>query len=620
MPPPEAADLIKQRLKSLPDKPGCYLYKGPKGEVLYVGKAISLKNRVRSYFHKSANHGSRIARLVHRLCDIEWIVVESELEALVLECSLIKQHRPPFNVRMRDDKSYPYIVITKESFPRVLFSRNPKRGFGKAYGPYTSSFQVRETLQLLHKTFPLIPCGKSWTGAREQRPCLYHHIGQCLAPCAGMADKEAYAGVIDQVARFLNGKEEGVIQQIEGEMEQAAEALEFEKAATLRDRAAALRSVQQKQKVVSEDVEDKDVISVVKDDRGAAIQMLYIRAGRLVGQKSYMLDGAGETSPSEAVQEFVKQYYSTAPELPREILLPVEIEERRIVESWLRQRKGSAVDIEVPQGGQGMKLLDMAAENAEEALKTFALELEQKESLGEKGVEELSDALGLTIPAQRVEGYDISNIQGTAPVGSMVVSLGGNPTPAEYRRFRIKWNPESPNDFAMMHELITRRLRRHLDGDPKFVTLPELIMIDGGKGQLHAALKARDALGLTVPMVGLAKKQEIIYLPDGRDEKGEYTWTEVVLPLQSPGLLLLTRLRDEAHRFAITYHRKIRDKRVQGSVLDEIPGIGPKKRRLLLRTFGSVEAIRRAKVEEIASVPTLTRKLAEQIHEYLQVE
>lgn len=620
MPPAEAADLIKQRLQSLPDKPGCYLYKGSKGEILYVGKAISLKNRVRSYFRKSANHGTRIARLVHKLCDIEWIVVDSELEALVLECSLIKQHRPPYNVRMRDDKSYPYIVVTREAYPRVLFTRNPKRGFGKAFGPYTSSFQVRETLQLLHKTFPLIPCGKSWTGGREQRPCLYHHLGQCLAPCAGLSDREVYAGVIDQVSRFLNGKEEGVISQIEAEMEKAAEELEFERAAVLRDRIAALRSIHQKQKVVTEDSEDKDVISVVKDERGSAIQMLYIRAGRLVGQKSFMLDGASESSPTEAVQEFVKQYYATAQELPREILLPVQIEERMIVESWLRQRKGSAVDIEVPQGGQGMKLLDMAAENAEEALKTFALELEQKESQAEKGVEELSDALELPTQAMRIEGYDISNIQGTAPVGSMVVTIAGAAAPAEYRRFRIKWNPESPNDFAMMHELITRRLRRHLDGDPKFVTLPDLIMIDGGKGQLHAALKARDALGLTVPMVGLAKKQEIIYMPDLRDDKGEYTWTEVILPLQSAGLLLLRRLRDEAHRFAITYHRKIRDKRAHGSVLDEIPGVGPKKRRILLRTFGSVEGIRRAKVEEIASVPTMTQRLAEQVHEFLQLE
>lgn len=620
MPPEEAADLIKQRLQSLPDKPGCYLYKGSKGEILYVGKAISLKNRVRSYFRKSANHSTRIARLVHKLCDIEWIVVESELEALVLECSLIKQHRPPYNVRMRDDKSYPYIVVTREAYPRVLFTRNPKRGFGKAFGPYTSSFQVRETLQLLHKTFPLIPCGKSWTGGREQRPCLYHHLGQCLAPCAGLSDREVYAGVIDQVSRFLNGREAGVISQLEEEMEKAAEELDFERAVVLRDRIAALRSIHQKQKVVTEDSEDKDVISVVKDERGSAIQMLYIRAGRLVGQKSFMLDGASESSPTEAVQEFVKQYYATAQELPREILLPVQIEERMIVESWLRQRKGSAVDIEVPQGGQGMRLLDMAAENAEEALKTFALELEQKESQGEKGVEELSDALELPTQAMRIEGYDISNIQGTAPVGSMVVSLSGAAAPAEYRRFRIKWNPESPNDFAMMHELITRRLRRHLDGDPKFVTLPDLIMIDGGKGQLHAALKARDALGLTVPMVGLAKKQEIIYMPDLRDDKGEYTWTEVVLPLQSAGLMLLRRLRDEAHRFAITYHRKIRDKRAHGSILDEIPGVGPKKRRLLLRMFGSVEGIRRAKVEEIASVPTMTQKLAEQIHEFLQIE
>ena len=643
MPPKEYADHIKEKLKGLPAQPGCYIYRDQKGEVLYVGKAVSLKNRVRSYFHKSTNHSIRIARMVSKICDLEWIVVDSELEALVLECSLIKQHRPPYNVRLRDDKSYPYIIITKENYPRLLFTRNPKKGQNRVFGPYTSTYSVRETLQLLHKIFPLIPCGKSWSGRAEQRPCLYYHLGQCLAPCAGLADRNEYKEVIGNVERFLNGKEDTLLANMEVEMAKFAEEEEFEKAAVIRDRILSMKSVLEKQKVVSEDGADRDVIAVVKDDRGAAIQMLYVRGGRLVGQRSFMLDGSSEAAPTDAVQEFVKQYYSDVPEVPREILLPVEIEERGIVQTWLRQRRGSAVTIDVPQGGEGLRMVDLAAQNAEEALRTYALEISQKEEWAETAINQLSEAIELPTMANRIEGYDISNIQGTAPVGSMVVTENGESAKDEYRRFKIKWHPESPNDFAMMHEMITRRLRNLLEEHEKFNKTPDLIMIDGGKGQLHAALKARDDLGLSIPMVGLAKKQEIIYVPEfigkGKAQipeevdlsKGydvaaylkdgyEYAFREVILPLNSPGLMLLRKLRDEAHRFAITFHRKVRDKRSQGSVLDEIPGIGPRRRRLLLRTFGSVEGIRRASVEEIAAVPTLTKRQAEQVKEFLRVD
>jgi excinuclease ABC subunit C len=648
---------VQERLKLVPKKPGCYIYRDEKEEVLYVGKAIDLRNRVRSYFRKSAKHGNRIARLVYKVADIEWIVVDSELEALVLECNLIKEHRPPYNVRLRDDKSYPFIIITKEAFPRLLFARNPKKKTSKAFGPYTSAFTVRETISLLHKVFPLIPCGKSWSGVDQQRPCLYYHMNQCLAPCAGLAKKSEYKQVIKQVEDFLKGREDAVIEQLEKDMEKASASLDFERAALIRDRIQALRTVQEKQNVLSEDGQDRDVLAVVKDDRGAAIQMLYVRGGRLIGQRSFVLDGSSEAAPTEAVQEFVKQYYSSQPELPKEILLPVEIEERKIVQQWLKQRKGAAVKINVPQGGEGLRLVDLAAQNAEQALKTFQLEMEQKERWAEQSGDELAEAIGLPAPAIHIEGYDISNIQGTAPVGSMVVFKEGQPSKDDYRRFRIKFHPEDPNDFAMMHELISRRLRRHLDGDPKFAQLPDLIMIDGGKGQLASALKARDSLGLTVPMVGLAKKFELIHVPELNLEEAErlrtdlkpgeemlsdlstavkrgakydptterqkglpYTYREVALPLNSPGLMLLKRLRDEAHRFAITFHRKVRAKRAHGSILDEIPGIGPKKKRLLLRTFGSIEAIRRAPVEEIGAVPTLTLRQAEQIREFLKIE
>lgn len=636
-------DTVREKLDLLPTQPGCYIYKDEHGSVLYVGKAVVLRNRVRSYFQASAKHGPRIDRLVKKVRDIEWIVVDTEIEALVLECTLIKKHRPPFNVRMRDDKSYPYITITDEEFPRVMFTRRVRKDRAKYFGPYPSAFAVRDTLQLLHKTFPLIPCGKSWSGAPVQRPCLYFHLGRCLGPCAGLADRGEYKKVLDKVDRFLGGKEEMMVEDLKKEMVAAAEELDFEKAAKIRDQLNAIQTVLSRQKVLTADQVDQDVIAVVKDERGAAIQMLYIRGGKLMGQRQFVLDGAGDAPPSEAVEQFVKQYYAESPDVPREILLPVEIEERNIVQAWLRQRKGSAVTVEVPQTGEKAKLVDMAAANAEQALAQFAKEMEQKEVWAEEAMGQLQDALGLELPPLRVEGYDISNIQGTAPVGSMVVTENGEPAKDEYRRFKIRYHPESPNDFAMMHELLTRRMKAYVDGDEKFSKLPDLIMIDGGKGQLMAALKARDELGLTIPMVGLAKRHELIYVPieptgellDGlrnpavqplpsnaeysydRPAPKTYTYREVELPLNSPGLLLLRRLRDEAHRFALSYHKKVRDKKFGGSSLDEIPGVGPRRKRLLLRTFGSLEGIRRASVDEIAAVPTLTKAVAQKIKDFL---
>lgn len=638
------SDQVAEKLKLLPTNPGCYIYRDESGEVLYVGKAVNLRNRVRTYFQASTRHSARIERLVSKIFDVEWIVVDSEVEALVLECNLIKQHRPPYNVRLRDDKSYPYIVVTKEEFPRVLFTRRVKRDGSRYYGPYPSAFATRDTLQFLHKTFALIPCGKSWSGDPVQRPCLYYHMGQCLGPCAGLADRSEYAKVLDKVERFLSGKEASILHDLRLDMDSAAEELDFERAAKLRDQIAAIENLLQGQKVMSDDDEDRDVVAVVKDERGAAIQMLYIRHGKLIGQRHYMLDGSVDAAPGEAVQEFLKQYYSDAPEVPKEILLPVEIEERHIVQTWLRQRRGAAVTVEVPQTGEKARLVDLAAQNAEQALAQFAQELAAKEEWAEEAMGQLQEALGLPMAPLRIEGYDISNIQGTAPVGSMVVVEDGEAAKQEYRRFKIRWHPETPNDFAMMNEVITRRLKAYLDGQEKFIKLPELIMIDGGKGQLAAALKARDDLHLTVPMVGLAKRHELIYVPIESEESilpegssryeydptadfeppdykagvSRYSFREVELPLNSPGLMLLRKLRDEAHRFAVSFHRKVRDARMSTSVLEEIPGVGPRRKRLLLRTFGSLEGIRRATIDELATVPTMTVQLANKVREYLR--
>ncbi len=738
----QVAEKVLEALKRLPAQPGCYIFHGAAGEVLYVGKALSLRNRVRSYFQDSTRHGPRIERLVSKVQELEWIVVDSELEALVLECNLIKKHRPPYNVRLRDDKSYPYVVVTDEKFPRVLFTRQSRRGGGKYHGPYTSAYAVRDTLQLLHKVFPLIPCGKSWSGQAVQKPCLYYHLGRCLGPCAGLADKSEYKAVISKVERFLQGKEEGIAQELKKDMERASEAEDFEEAAKIRDQVQAIEAMLQRQKVLVNEKVDQDVVALVKDNRGAAIQMLYIRGGKLIGQRQFILDGASEAPSGEAVQQFLKQYYTDAPEVPREVLLPVEIAEREVVQAWLKQKRGSTVSVEVPQGGDRLRLVEMAANNAEQALATFAQEIQQKEQWSETAMSQLQEALDLDAPPMRVECYDISNTQGMAPVGSMVVVENGEPAKDQYRRFKIRYHPESPNDFAMMHEVITRRLKAYAEGDAKFSRLPDLIVIDGGKGQLAAALKARDQLGLTVPMTGLAKRMEVLFAPLGfegvsnsnlgapnselrnldrgsriadlmaslqgepenvirqlplgallEDEPAinlsldgaaedidhghptlhgmgstavelegpvgpraipmqngsrisdlgsgivdrkktkaerdaeydydrvaprEYGFRDIVLPLNSPGLVLIRRLRDEAHRFALSYHRKLRDKRMHGSALEEVPGVGPRRKRLLLRTFGSVEGIRRATAEEIAAVPTMTKTLAAQIKDYLQ--
>jgi excinuclease ABC subunit C len=614
----ERSPLLVEKLKSVPNKPGCYIFKDDKGTILYVGKAVSLRSRVRSYFQASAKHGLRIARLVSKTEDMEWILVDSEVEALVLECNLIKKHRPPYNVRLRDDKSYPYVVITNEPFPRVMFTRKLRKDGGRYFGPFTSAWAVRDTLRTLHKIYPLIPCGKSWDNKPRQRPCLYYHLGQCLGPCAGLSDKNQYDEIISQVSDFLGGKHDARIAEMRAKINEYAEKLEFEKAAELRDRLQAMEAVLEKQKVLMADGVDRDVVAVVKDDRGSMIQMLYVRGGKLIGQHQFLLDGAKEANTQEAVQEFVKQHYSDAPELPKEILLPVEIEERRIVEQWLQGRKGSAVKIVVPQRGEKLRLVEMAAENAEAALNAYAQEMEVKEGIAEAALTQLAEALELPAPPARIECYDISNIQGTAPVGSMVVALQGEPAKAEYRKFRIKFQPETPNDFAMMNEVIMRRLRANLDGRKQFQALPDLVVIDGGKGQLSAAIKARDELGFHgVPFVGLAKRFELLILPEYGEDGSLNGYREVQLPLQSPALTVVRRLRDEAHRFAISYHRKVRDKRVGGSVLEEIPGLGPRRQRMLLRTFGSIEAIREATVEQIAAVPTMTATLASRVSRFL---
>jgi len=606
-----SADL-QGKLRTLPKQSGCYLFKDAQGVVLYVGKAVNLRQRVRSYFHKSAQHTPKVARMVRKIADIEWIVTDSELEALILECNLIKKHRPPYNVLMRDDKSYPYLCLTvSEKFPRLLVTRRVRKDGNRYFGPFANSGAVWSTHQLLHRTFPLIPCGKVWSGEAVQRPCLYYHMGRCLAPCAGRADPAEYRQVVQQVALFLEGKGDDLIRQLSAQMAAAAQALEFERAAKIRDQIRALQEVLQRQKVVNLEGINEDVIALVKDERGACVQMFFIRGGKLLGQRHFFLSEGAEENPRALMREFLKQYYQDAPEVPERILLPYEVDEAQIIAQWLRQKRGDgAVEIHVPHRGEEAQLLELAAQNAELALQSLRMELEQKAEWVESALLELQEVLGLPTMPQRIEAYDISNIQGVAPVGSMVVFEGGQPKKSDYRRFRIRWHPETPDDYAMMREVITRRLREALEGDEKWRHLPDLMLIDGGRGQLNAALEAMRALGFEIPAVGLAKKQELIILPDQSEP--------LELPRHSKALHLLQRIRDEAHRFALSYHRKLREERAKRSPLDEIPGIGPRRKKMLLRLFGSIDRIREASVDDLASVPTMTRKLAQQVLDYLR--
>lgn len=606
-------DTLTEKLQAIPALPGVYVFKDAQGAVLYVGKAVSLRSRVLSYFHKSAGSSIKTRRLVEKIADVEWIVTDTELEALVLECNLIKRHRPPYNIRLRDDKQYPFLCLTtSEPFPRLMLARRAKNDGNRYFGPYSGSRPVYQTIHLLNRLFPLVTCGEAFTGEPVRKPCLYYHMGKCPAPCAGLADKERYRETVREVEMFLSGKHEKLLKGLYKQMEEAAQRLEFERAASLRDQIRAVEQVMLQQKVVATKMVDQDVLAYAADEQRALVQMFFVRGGKLIGQQHFFLDGAGGEDQRAALQEFLKQYYDQAQDVPGEILLPTPIEEAHIIEQWLRQKKGRRVELHAPQRGGKKKLLEMAVTNAELALEQARQQWLQKKAQQEAVLLALQEALGLESPPRRIEAYDISNIQGYAPVGVMVVLKEGKPSKSDYRRFSIKYLPETPNDFAMMKEVVIRRLQEAQKGNPKFADLPHLMLIDGGKGQLNAALEAMREAGLQVPAIGLAKRFEEIYLP-GRSEP-------LILPKDSPALHLLQAVRDEAHRFAVEYHRKIRIKRSTSSVLDEIPGVGPKRKQGLLKHFGSVKRLKEASVEDIAAVPSIPRALAQTIYTALHKE
>jgi len=615
---------IANILETLPTKPGVYLMKGATGTIIYVGKAISLRNRVRSYFHASADHPPKVRRMVEQIADIDFIVTGSELEALILENNLIKKHRPRYNVRLKDDKRYPYIKITvQEDYPHIYLVRRLLDDGARYFGPYTSSKAVHATMDLLRNMFPYLSCTRKITG-QDKRACLYYYIGRCAGPCIGAVTKEEYHALIDQVCLFLEGKTDKILKELRLAMTKAAEELQFERAAKLRDQIQAVEQVIERQKVVSTAFSDQDVIAFARNNGEACVQVFFIRGGKLLGREYFVLTGTQDENGTEIMTSFVKQFYSDAAYVPPEILLQNEVDEVSIIQSWLKTRRGEKVSVQVPQRGKKRELVLMAAENATETLNHLRLQWEMESNRYVTALAELQEQLGLEQPPSRMECFDISNTQGQLATGSMVVFVQGVARKSDYRRFRVR-SVQGADDYAMMGEVLRRRFRRavetdlaELAGEPgadgaaedTWSLLPDLLIVDGGKGQLHVAtdiLREFDLLE-RVPVIGLAKREEEVFAP-GNPEP-------ILLPRDSEGLFVLQRIRDEAHRFAVSYHRNLRDANTLVSELEAVPGIGPKRRRALIMHFGSVEAIREASAEELAAVPGMTQQAAEQVKSF----
>ncbi len=616
---------ITELLGNLPTKPGVYLHKDAEGNVLYVGKAINLRNRVRSYFHSTVD-SIKTLQLRRQIADIEVITTDSELEALLLEMTLIKQYRPRFNVRLKDDKRYPYIKVHwADPFPKVTVTRRMVRDGSRYFGPYTSVWAVQQTLDLLRKVFPYLTCDRVITG-QDERACLYYDIKLCSAPCIGAVNQEQYRASIRQLMDFLDGKSEYIVRGIEARMEEAATSLQFEKAAEYRDQLKAIERITARQKVIGSSDTDQDVIAFARANGDACVQVFFIRHGKLIGREYFMLDNAEGESDQEVLQEFITQFYDDAAYVPREVLLPNELEEERIIEEWLRSKRNTKVSIQVPRRGKKRELVEMATENAHDTLATLRQQWSADRSKHVQAIAELQSALDLPAPPARIECYDISHTQGTQTVGSMIVFVQGAPQKSDYRRFNVQG--VTNDDYGAMREVLSRRFQRYRDTlagelhDPSqiksrsdkptaWAILPDLLLIDGGKGQLAVAQEVLSQFDLQdeVPVASLAKQEEEIFLPDRP--------RSVILPRRSEALYLVQRVRDEAHRFANEGHRKRRAKVGVASILDSVPGVGPKRRQVLLKRFGSLEALREASTEEISAIPGITLEVAEAIKSHL---
>ena len=607
---------IQEELKKLPGRPGVYIMHDENDHIIYVGKAISLKNRVRQYFQSSRNKGVKIEQMVTHIRRFEYIVTDSELEALVLECNLIKEHHPKYNTMLMDDKTYPFIkVTTNEDFPRVMMSRKMLKDKARYFGPYTSSQAVRDTIDLIHKLYHLRSCNRSLPrDIGKERPCLNYHIKQCDAPCQGYISQEKYGKAVSQVIRFLNGSYDSVLNELEKKMNAASEALEFEKAIEYRELINSIKKVSQKQKITDSSGEDRDVLAVASEDEDAVVQIFFIRGGRLIGRDHFYLRISRDESASEILNSFVLQYYAGTPFIPAELMLQEEIEDRRLLEEWLTAKRGQKVMLKVPQKGMKEKLVELARENAALVLSKDKERLKREEGRTIGAVKEIASLLGLG-EIIRMEAFDISNTNGFESVGSMVVYEKGRPKRNDYRKFRIK-GIKGADDYGSMREVLTRRFKHGLrerqenTGLGKFTAFPDLIMMDGGRGQVNVALQVLDDLHLEIPVCGMVKD-------DHHRTRGLYYHNEEIpIDRSSEAFRLITRIQDEAHRFAIEYHRQLRGKGQVHSILDDIEGIGPARRKALMRRYLSLDEIKKASKDELAEIPSMNEKAAEAVYKF----
>ena len=612
---------VEEELKKLPRKPGVYIMRDDKDVILYVGKAINLHNRVRSYFRENIGRGPAIDQMVSLIARFEYIVTDSELEALVLENNLIKENSPKYNTLLKDDKTYPYIKVTVgEDYPRILFSRTMKKDKSRYFGPYTSAAAVKDTIELLNKLYQLRTCNRVLPrDIGIERPCLNYHIKQCLAPCQGYVSKEEYRQQVAGALEFLNGNYSPILKDLEEKMKKAAEAMEFEDAARYRDLLSSVRQVSQKQKITEGVGEDKDILALYQDETEAVVQVFFVRDGKLIGREHYYMTHVPENNKPAILQDFVKQFYAGTPFIPRELMLQYEIEDAELIEKWLSERKGSRVYLKVPKIGSKEKLVELAAQNAKLVLSQDREKLKREEGRTIGAVKEISDLLQLPLTGTaRMEAYDISNINGFENVGSMVVYEKGKPKRSDYRKFKIK-SVSGPDDYACMREVLTRRFRHGMEESREleeqemdqeygsFTKFPDLILMDGGRGQVNIALSVLEELGIDIPVCGMVKD-------DNHRTRGLY-YHNIELPIDthSEGFKLITRIQDEAHRFAIEYHRSLRSKTQVRSVLDDIPGVGPTRRKALMRHFKSLEEIRQATVEDLMEIPEMNERTAQEI-------
>ena len=613
---------IQEELKKLPQKPGVYLMHDAKDEIIYIGKAVRLRNRVRQYFRPSHNEGLKKEQMVRQIERFEYIITDSELEALILECNLIKEHRPKYNTMLRDDKSYPYIRVTLgEAFPRVLFSRQMKKDKSRYFGPYTSGGAVKDTIELIGKLYSLRTCSRSLPkDIGKERPCLNYHIHQCMAPCQGYISQEEYRQKIDQVMAFLNGHYQPVMEDLEHKMQEASENMNFEKAIEYRELLKAVKQIAQKQKITSSDGEDKDIVAMASDGEDAVVQVFFIRDGKLIGRDHFHVNVGSEDTRSQVLATFVKQFYAGTPFIPRELMLQEEIEESEVIAEWLTQKRGQKVYIRVPKKGTKEKLVELAAQNANMVLSQDKEKIKREEGRTIGALKQIGSLLGLE-NLKRVEAYDISNISGFESVGSMIVYEKGKPKRSDYRKFKLR-TVTGPDDYGSMYEVLTRRFshgikelealkQRDMENNyGSFTRFPELIMMDGGKGQVNVALRVLEELGLNIPVCGMVKD-------DNHRTRGLYYHNEEIpIDRHSEGFKLITRIQDEAHRFAIEFHRSLRSKEQVHSVLDDIPGIGATRRKALMKKFLSLDGIRNADVETLAAIPSMNEQAAKSVYEF----